>query len=395
LLGAKVLALFDGIFHFMASRTCADQIVSRTVRDRYISICVSALVFLGGCSRSGKDQRQVEPDPSTVASASVVVASAAASTSAMAEPSLPVASAVIAPASAPSALPPLRALNANQTVAVLVRTKVTFPAKPVEWTRFIQADGSVVSQKGLHLFIGDNLYRYQQREKATANPPCDSETPNPYPKQIHRNAEFVPDKKGKAIEVIEMYKHDSTQDQVIPTDIEHEIVAVIPGYAFIKTSIIDYGCGAHALYGNKFVLVAFGAEGTFEIVKRWEYEEGSDAQLNKAVEQFNAKVDPAEPADSIDGRLKSGDISISMAYPAFTPRGSVWTVLYTGPATWAGSNGGWAGYTRSVPIPLDIAPARFREAMVMPDGAATYIGAHEKDEDILGFTVGDSNAMKK
>ena len=76
-----------------------------------------------------------------------------------------------------------------------------------------------------------------------------------------------------------------------------------------------------------------------------------------------------------------------MTYPAMTARGAEWTVLYYAQATWAGSYGGWAGYTRAVPIVLDAAPKRFREAMVMPEVVAKYVAAHEKDEDIVGFTI--------
>jgi len=360
---------------------------------RGTTIVVTALVLLAGCSRSDKANQQIAPDPANAASASVTAASAQATTSAVVASSNPIASASVAPVNAPPPMPPLRVLGPNQTAAVVIRTKVKYPAKPVEWTRFIKTDLSAQSKKGSYLFIGEKLHRYQQREKVSANAPCPGETSNPFPKRILRNAEFVPDKKGKTMEVIGFHK--DLPDQPNPTEIDHEIVALVPGYAFVKTSITDYGCGAHPLYGNKFELVAFGAEGTFEFVPESDYKDGSDVSEEKAIGLFNAQVDPAESEESLDGKLTSGsNVSVSMTYPAFTPRGSIWTVLYTAPSTWAGSYGGWAGYTRSVPVALDAAPARFRDAIVMPEVVATYIAAHEKDEDILGFTLGEMNEGK-
>jgi len=220
-----------------------------------------------------------------------------------------------------------------------------------------------------------------------------------YPQRIWRNVEFVPDKPGKTITAVSFYKRnpnpETDSERMDPTKVEHDIVAIVPGYAFIKTSNTYWGCGAHPLYGCEFVLAAFGSTGSVERVGESDYEQGSDVRVARAVELFNAQVDPAEPPDSLDGKLQIEDISVSMAYPAFTQRGSVWTILYTGKSTWAGSYGGWAGYTRSVAVPHGIAPARFREAIVMPEPVAKYIEAHEKDEDILGFTVGETSQEKK
>ena len=111
----------------------------------------------------------------------------------------------------------------------------------------------------------------------------------------------------------------------------------------------------------------WGSGATFEDMNTPEYTEGSETGLDRAIAKFDASVDPSEPADSLDGKVKRNEVTVSMAHPTWTPKGAEWTVLYTAPSTWAGSYGGWAGYTRSVPIVLDQAPRRFREALVVPD----------------------------
>lgn len=291
-------------------------------------------------------------------------------------------------------LPATRPLRPNQIAAVLIRTQVKYPAKPEEWTRFLTADGQTSSKKGAHVFIDGKLHRYRQQEKKSPNPPCEGDPVNIFPTRILRNAAFVPEKKGDNIEVIKFYKPDPNREAV-PVEIEHELVAALPGFAFIKTSITDYGCGVHPLYGRKFRIVAFGSNGTFDDVDGVDYTEGSDTRMDKAIEKFNAEVAPSEAEDSLDGRVKRSDVSVTMAYPTFTRQGADWTLLYTAPSTWVGSYGGWAGYTRSVPVALEIAPPRFREAMVIPEVITAYVAKHEKDEEIFGYTLGETNDEKK
>lgn len=313
----------------------------------------------------------------TGTASSFAVVEAAPSASAVASVNVP----------APAPAPVLRPLGANETAAVVIRTKPKYPAQPVEWTRFLEADGTMTSQKGVLLSFGGVQYQYKQREQTSANPPCVPNEPNPYPKKIWRNAEVVPIKPGKTSELIPFYKPKKDEEGIPPVETEHELAAVIPGYLFVRTSITDYGCGAHALYGRQFTLFAYQTNGTFDTVDAVDYEEGVYTGIEKAVAKFNATVDPSEPADSLDGRVGESDVKPAMTYPAMTARGAEWTVLYYAQATWAGSYGGWAGYTRAVPITLGAAPKRFREAMVMPEVVAKYVAAHEKDEDIVGFTI--------
>jgi hypothetical protein len=364
-------------------------------------------LLLASSCRSG-DNPAVRPEPAASASVALVSETAPSTSSASAivpsiEPTVvassepfPEASASAAVVNGPPKAPPLipkprvRPLGANEVVAVLIRSKPKGGSKPEESTQFIRADGKITSQKGAHLFINGKLHRYHRRENTSHNPPCFGEKENIFPKRIWRNAEFVPTKDGKSIEIIPAYKPNPKNDEIIHTETDHELVAALPGFVFIKSSETDYGCGAHPLYGSGFVLFAVTANGSFEKVESSEYLEGTDAWLEHAQAKFNAQVDPAESPDSLDGPVNSPDnVKVAMVYPMITAKGAVWGALFTAPATWAGSFGGWAGYTRAVPMPINKAPTRFRDAMVTPEPVNEYVSKHEKDEDILGFTVGE------
>ncbi|HRI64125.1 MAG TPA: hypothetical protein PK156_07800 [Polyangium sp.] len=344
-----------------------------------------AWTSLAGCCQSGQDNPPVKPEPAAQNSAPAASALPAISAAASANP----APSAIAPQPAPR----IRPLGTHQIAALIVRPRVKHPAVAENHTRFLQSDGTSKSRKGAHVFINGALHRFKQQEKKTANPKCEGDEVNLFPFRIFRNAEFVPEKKGTALEVIKFYKAE--REGEFPVNIDHEIVAALPGYTFLKTSITDYGCGAHPLYASKFTVVIWSADGTFEEMNTPEYTEGSETGLDKAIAKFDSQVSPSEPDDSLDGKVKRSEVTVSMAYPTWSSKGADWTVLYSAPATWAGSFGGWAGYTRSLPIVLDQPPARFREVMVVPDVVATYIGQHEKDEDIVGFTLGETDLEKK
>lgn len=362
------------------------------------------LASMSGCCRAGDDARvQAEPNP-PVPSASamsvqapvevVVSASAEAPAVASAEP-MPEPSGSAEVVQGPPKRPPpiplprLRPLATQEVVAVVVRSKPKAGAPAEEWTRLIHADGKTTSKKGAYLFIRGQLHQYRRRENVSPNPPC-APGDNLFPKRIWRNAEFVPEKNGKTIEIIPAYKPNPKSEEIVHVETDHELVAALPGFAFIKSSETDYGCGAHPLYGNAFVLVAFGTDGAVEKISESEYLDGTDAWIDHAMAKFNAQSDPAESPDSLDARIQnSSDVKAVMAYPMITAKGAVWGGLFTAPATWAGSYGGWAGYTRAIPMAMNKTPKRFRDAMVTPEPVNEYVSKHEKDEDILGFTVGD------
>ena len=359
------------------------------IREGWLGLSMLALACgaLPSCCQSGQDNPPVKPEPAAPNSTSAPSALPDVSTA-------PVTSAApSATTPAPRPLPRVRPLGAHEIVALIVRPKVKPPAKPEDYTRFLRADGTATSKKAAHLYIDGKRYRFHRQEKKTPNPKCEGAEINMFPARIFRNAEFVPEKTGPAIEVIKFYK--SEREGEFPVDIDHEIVAALPGYTFLKTSITDYGCGAHPLYASNFMVVIWGSGATFEDMNTPEYTEGSETGLDRAIAKFDASVDPSEPADSLDGKVKRNEVTVSMAHPTWTPKGAEWTVLYTAPSTWAGSYGGWAGYTRSVPIVLDQAPARFRDALVVPDVVATYVAQHEKNEDIVGFTLGEVDLDKK
>ncbi len=365
-----------------------------------------------GCRSVDKTQVQAEPAPSAraesvapvlsgaapIASLSAAEVSPAASASASASAFAVAESSADAPPKMrpkpppPIPLPRVRPLGAQEVAAVLVRSKPNYPVIPEFSTQLIHADGTITTKKGAYVFINGQLHRYQQREKISPNPPCTGEKENPFPKRIWRNAEFVPEKTGKNIEIIPMYKPNPKEEGMVHTEVEHDLVAALPGYVFIKSSITDYGCGAHALYGREFVLVAWGADGSPTRLESSDYSEGTDVWIEHAVAKFNAQVDPAESPDSLDGRIQnSEDVKVVMVYPMLTAKGAVWTGLFAAPATWVGSFGGWAGYTRAMPMAMNKIPARFRDAMVTPEPVNDYVAKHEKDEEILGFTVGDAS----
>lgn len=373
---------------------------------RVFFACFAAL-FATSC-RSG-DNPAVQAEPAPVMTA--------AQTEPVSAPSFPsaVAPTVVDPGPAPSAsaafadaessakvpqnrrpktpppipLPKIRPLETHEIVAVLVRSKPKGNAKPEESTQLIHADGKMTTKKGAYLFINGQLHRYQQKENVSVNPPCYGEKENPFPKRIWRNAEFLPEKNGSSIEIIPAFKPDKTKDPITLTETENELVAALPGFVFIKSSETDYGCGAHALYGSSFVLMSFGADGKFVKLAESDYFEGTDAWLEFAQAKFNAQVEPGTSPDSLDGRIEdSSGVSVAMVYPLLTAKGAVWTALFTAPATWAGSYGGWAGYTRAMPMAINKIPARFRDAMVTPEPVNDYVTKHEKDENILGFTLG-------
>lgn len=321
------------------------------------------------------------------ASASVAIAAPVASASAVfaeAEPSAK------APPKTPPPipLPRVRPLGAQEVAAVVVRSKPKRPAIAEYSTQLIHADGKITSKKGAYIFINGQLHRYQQRENVSPNPPCPGQKENPFPKRIWRNAEFVSEK-STTIEVIAMYKPSGQDDEIVHTEVEYEFVAAIPGHVFIKSFITDYGCGAHPLYSREFFLLALGTDGRFTRLESSDYSEGTDAWIPHAVAKFNAQVDPSEVPESLDGQIENSEVvKVAMVYPMLTAKGAVWTALFTAPATWAGSYGGWDGYGRALPMAMNKTPVRFRDAMVTPEPVNEYVAKHEKDEEVLGFTVG-------
>ena len=340
----------------------------------------------------------IAPTPSTAPWASASESAVPNPSSTVAEPASSYAdtsSSAEAPRSGPPKPPPpiplprVRPLGAKEVAAVIVRSKRG--PKPEESTQFIHADGKITTKKGAYLFINGQLHRYRQQEKTSPNPPCEGEKENPFPKRIWRNAEFVPEKNGKSLEVIPVYKPNPKDEQIIHTETEHELTAAIPGFVFIKSFTTDYGCGAHALYGAEFSLFAFQSDGSAKSIESSEYLEGTDAWIEHARAKFNAQVSPGESPESLDARIEDNDaVKVGMVFPMLTAKGAVWTGLFTAPATWAGSFGGWGGYTRAIPMALNKTPARFRDAMITPEPVNEYVAKNEKDLDMVGFTVGEA-----
>lgn len=374
---------------------------------RTLFACFAAF-FASSCRSGDNPSVKPEPAPETITTQTDPVASTTSASPFIAalEPTpAPSASAMVAESESsatapvearpkgppPIPLPRVRPLKEHEVAAVLVRSKPKGNAKPEESTQLIHADGKATLKKGFFVFINRQLHQYHRREDVSPNPPCPGEKENIFPKRIWRNAEFVPEKKGKTLELIQAYKPKPKSDDIVHTETDHELVAALPGFVFIKSSETDWGCGAHPLYGNSFVLAAIGPEGAFEKISESDYLEGTDAWIEHAQAKFNSQVDPGESPDSLDGRIQnSSDVKAVMAFPMITAKGAVWAALFTAPATWAGSYGGWGGYTRAMPMPINKTPARFRDAMVTPEPVNDYVAKHEKDEEILGFTVGET-----
>lgn len=338
----------------------------------------------------------VAPTPSTAPWASATEAAVPAPSASVAEPASSYAdtlSSAEAPRSGPPKPPPIplprvRPLGAKEVAAVIVRPKAG--PNPEHSTQFIQTDGKITTKKGAYLFINGKLHRYQQQEKTSPNTPCPGEKDGPFSKRIWRNAEFVPEKEGKTLQVIATYKPNPKAEEIIHTETEHELTAAIPGFVFIKSFTTDYGCGAHPLYGAAFSLFAFQPDGSAKSIESTEYLEGTDAWIVHARAKFNAGVDPAESPGSLDSQIEDdSSVKVAMVFPMLTAKGAVWTGLFTAPATWAGSYGGWGGYTRAIPVALNKTPTRFRDAMVTPEPVNEYVAKHENDLNMVGFTVGE------
>jgi hypothetical protein len=341
------------------------------------------LLAAAGCGR----REQITPEPAPSAAPS------APSSSALPAPALPSAS---ASARATMPLAPLRAapLGPAPVAAIWARPRVTSPARsvkePADVTRFVRADGTVAStRRGIYLVAHDKLYRWESRARASASERCEVPPQNPFSKRVLRDGAAVPVGGGKRIEIVGFAAPDG--NGILPEEETHAPVAILGDTLFLRSDSAFFGCGMHPLYGADFRAARLLADGTVEILRIDDLREGAGARAGDAMALLNKGT--REDDTSPDGPASRDEIETTMAFPIFDAAGARWTVQYTTHATWAGGDGGWGGYTRSVKLDLAGLPPPLASLSAFPDVAAEYAHAHP-DEEVRGVSAGEIEAPK-
>jgi hypothetical protein len=355
-----------------------------------LALVSSAALLLAapGCRR---EQITPEPEPAPIAaqnapSSSVlpvpVAASASASASASAQATVPLA--------------PLRAvpLGSTQVAAIWARPRVTSPARsakePADVTRFVRADGTVAStRRGIYLVAHDKLYRWESNARTSASERCEPPQQNPFRKRVLRDGAVVPAGGGRRIEVAGFAAPDG--NGILPEEETHAPVAILGDTLFVRSDNAGFGCGMHPLYGVEFRAARLLAGGTVKLLRMEDLRDGTGARAGDAMALLNKGT--REDDTSLDGPASRDEIETTMALPIFDAAGARWTVQYTTHATWAGSDGGWGGYTRSVKLDLAGLPPPLASLAAFPDVAADYARAHP-DEEVRGVSAGEIEAPK-
>ena len=143
--------------------------------------------------------------------------------------------------------------------------------------------------------------------------------------------------------------------------------------------------GIHPLYGASFSV--FEVRGGDKVaVALDEATEGWYELREEAKRQFDAKATDRTGSE-LDGVADLDKIEPTLALPAFGPAGLGWTIQLTTSASWVGSYGGWAGYSRSVRVSAKQAPKTFAPYAPLAAIAARVIARHP-GQTVLGVTRG-------
>lgn len=326
-----------------------------------------------------------EPRPPaavTASSASAPSSSAAASASAAAPGGAPPASARAprAPAGATRATP----IGAGETAVVWTRRARPGPAGAEILTHFVRADGSVAATRaGIFVADGDRLWRWRIEKKASPGERCEPPQINPMGARKLERATLVPTRGGAAIVTrvgsppsIEIAPFATSANEYdLPAEEHHDLVASWGAYVFTRSDDVIFPCGMHPGYAASFAAFELDAAGALQPVALETLTGDAGALLDEAKRRFDKDAQGDATGSSLDGVAARDGIKPTMAFPAFGAAGVVWTVQLTADASWAGSYGGWSGYTRSVQVPAPQPPPRLAGGR-LPAPALAFAAAH-------------------
>ena len=117
---------------------------------------------------------------------------------------------------------------------------------------------------------------------------------------------------------------------------------------------------------------------------------GADELRTAAKREFDQMAQGGETGSPFDGEVAISDLEPTLAIPSFAADGLRWSIQLTTSASWAGSYGGWSGYSRSVMLQAPRVPDRFRAFSELGARVARYMVANRQAR-VLGASIGHFN----
>ncbi len=225
-----------------------------------------------------------------------------------------------------------------------------------EVSYFLDSEAAPIAHApGIRVVIQDRLYRVEREKRRGPKLTCAMGEPNViYPERLLERLVLVPEAEGVTIELAG-FAHASEAD--MPDKETHELMASLGPYLFIRT-MSEVGCGAHPFYGVAFRAVEMQNGKVVDVLPPEMFAHDNEL-LEGAKREFNKVAQAGETGSMRDGKVEISDIETTLAIPTFSRAGLGWSIQLTAAASWAGTYGGWSGYSRSVLLPAPRVPARF------------------------------------
>ena len=291
-----------------------------------------------------------------------------------------------------TSVPPVRADAGESPVAkrdfeVTVAWVRDKKGKITSW--FLAPNAKPEPRSGLYLAVGSHLYKWSERVKKQRAPACPAGNTNPYTEYELATVSLEEVEGTSKLDPFPRAADAGDADEDVAKDLYAPIASLGP-YLFAREELTYWPCGMHPQYGVEFH--AFELTETMGVKKLAAADlfEGSERRLDDAVLELNAH---ASKDDSMDNAVGRNEVQTTLARPIFGGADLNWQVQFTARATWAGSYGDWAGYTRSVVLPLPEVPAKFRAFAALAERAKT-LGLPHTDDVIAGVSAGNVHVPK-
>jgi hypothetical protein len=256
----------------------------------------------------------------------------------------------------------------------------------VDTSYFVDEDGRETSHRdGIFLFMGDRLLELKTTEQTSTGLKCEDDKPNPvYPRRTKVRVSLNPARDGTAIVLADFGSLSDGEHQVDKE--EQEPIGALGPYVFLFSSWQLGGCmGIHPLYGASFTVFEIRGGETSEVPLDDVTEGWRDVRA-QAKKLFDAQATDKTGSD-LDGIADLDGIEATLAVPSFGKAALGWELQLTASASWAGTYGGWAGYTRSVRVKTKQVPRRFTPYAPLASIAA-QVAARHPGHTVVGVTRG-------
>ncbi len=157
-------------------------------------------------------------------------------------------------------------------------------------THFVDAGGREVGERpGIHLIVGDKLYRWESGERTKAGRSCPPDQPSKFSVRTLHDAALVPVDTGQRIPIGGYPPAD--KDQGEPDWNVYSPLAILGNVIFVRAEVDFGGCGAnHPDEEVEAKVVAVRAGGTTAAIPMGDLRDGEGWLLDDAVKKLDEAV---------------------------------------------------------------------------------------------------------